>query len=101
MGWVGESCVAYFALVYELVYFPPRILYWRVWINIVHLVKVDVVCLKPGKRLLNLSSNRLWSEIHVAPPVPVAYRATFGEDESILSPSFEGLPYDPLCPPHP
>src|SRR2546430_2998139 len=98
-GVIGESCVAHLAFVYEPVYLPPRVFYGRLRVNVVHLIEVNMVCLKPGKRLLDLFPNRLRPQVHVTLTIFAADRATLGEDQSILPSSFEGLAHDHLCPP--
>src|SRR5207245_146646 len=96
---VGESSVAYLAVVYEPVYLPPRVFHRRFGVNVVYLIEVDMVCLKPGKRLLDLSPNCLRPQVHVTLTVLAADRATLGEDHGILPSSFEGLANDRLCSP--
>src|SRR5438445_1395879 len=96
---VGESSVAYLAFVYEPVYLPPRVFHRRFGVNVVYLIEVDMVCLKPGKRLLDLSPNCLRSQVHVTLAVLAANCTTLGKDQSVLPSAFEGLPHDHLCPP--
>src|SRR5881296_255429 len=81
---VGESGVAHLTFVYEPVYLPPRVFYGRLRVNVVHLIEVDMVCLKPGKRLLDLSPNCLRSQVHVTLAVLAANCTTLGKDQSVL-----------------